>query len=158
MKLLKMYLLHKPTPTVSILFFKTAQLLLNSLRSLKDQLQPRKTFYYFITSVLGSTSGVIPENKLYKLKTCRLHFTNTPSILCIDQKHAVDTAHRLYGPPECSISLFLLLLGQVTVTFILFISKRPDIDYFTRKNDKWQQRMTRSAGSIREMIVLLVVC
>lgn len=44
------------------------------------------------------------------------------------------------------------------MTFILFTSKRPDIDYFTRKNDKWQEGMTRSAGSIREMIVLLVVC
>lgn len=44
------------------------------------------------------------------------------------------------------------------MTFILFISKHQAIDYFTRKNDKWQEGMTRSAGSIREMIVLLMVC
>lgn len=79
-------------------------------------------------------------------------------LLCIDYKHVVNIGQRPFRATECSISLFLLLLGQVTMAFILFISKRPDIDYFTRKNDKWQEGMTRSAGSIREMIVLLVVC
>lgn len=44
------------------------------------------------------------------------------------------------------------------MTFILFISKQPGIDYFTGKDDEWQRGMTRSAGSIREMIVLLMVC
>ena len=54
-------------------------------------------------------------------------------------------------------SIFVAPRVGYWLLYYLF-QKRLDIDYFTRKNDKWQQGMTRSAGSIREMIVLLVVC